>query len=44
MQQLTKEQTYDNIFWNVIHQLDGGVDEFLDLVFGFLRRRTGKMI
>jgi hypothetical protein len=41
MDERTKEEFYDNMFMNMVTKLDGGVYEFLDLVLGFLRRRTG---
>lgn len=42
MEDKAKEDFYDGVFWGMITKLDGGVYEFLDLVLGFLKRKTGK--
>jgi len=37
---MSTQERFDNIFLNVAQQMDGGVPQFLDAVFGFFGRKT----
>lgn len=39
--EMAKEERFDSVLLGLAQQMEGGVPELMDVLFGFLRRKTG---